>query len=239
MNYQRLYNAIISQAKERFVMNEGSNGRYEKHHIVPKSLGGSNEAGNIAHVTPREHFILHLLLVKLTSGVARSKMASAVILMIRNTNKRLGRAHVTNRMYDASRFWKTAEFSEEHRRKLSEAAKKRDPATRKQTAEANAKRSASMSGVKRTEEHQRKLNEAMRGKARASWGSHTEEAKSKISTLHKGKPKSEAHRAKISEAQLGKKRKPWSDERRAKFTATIASRALAVSSLSTPRITEP
>jgi NUMOD3 motif len=35
---------------------------YEKHHIVPRSLGGSNDVANIVKLTPREHYIAHRLL---------------------------------------------------------------------------------------------------------------------------------------------------------------------------------
>lgn len=51
---------------------------YHKHHIIPKSLGGSNDFENIAILTPREHFIAHMLLVKMTSGIYKSKMAFAL-----------------------------------------------------------------------------------------------------------------------------------------------------------------
>jgi len=35
---------------------------YEKHHIVPRSLGGNNTHSNLIRLTPREHFIAHWLL---------------------------------------------------------------------------------------------------------------------------------------------------------------------------------
>jgi hypothetical protein len=37
---------------------------YEKHHILPKSCGGSNEINNICILTYKEHYICHLLLTK-------------------------------------------------------------------------------------------------------------------------------------------------------------------------------
>lgn len=226
MNYQRCYEAIVSQTRARYVTDAGSvTDRIEWHHVVPFSLGGTDDPANLVPVTPREHFILHLLLVKMHTGQARAKMAAALVLMIRNTNKRLGRGHVTNRRYDASRFWQTAKFSEEHRRKISEAAKKRDPATRKQTVEANEKRAAALRGKQKSREAVEKMAAAQRGKTRGSWGSHSDETKAKISVLHSGKPKSDEHRLKIGEAQVGKKRPAWTPERRAKFAATISARS--------------
>jgi hypothetical protein len=41
------------------------NGEYtEKHHITPKSMMGSNESDNLVKLTPREHYIAHLMLWK-------------------------------------------------------------------------------------------------------------------------------------------------------------------------------
>lgn len=60
MNYKRIYNELIENAKER--INEGY---VERHHIIPKSLGGSDEISNIVELTPREHFLAHLLLYRI------------------------------------------------------------------------------------------------------------------------------------------------------------------------------
>lgn len=51
----------------------------ELHHILPKSLGGSNKKENLVHLTAREHFVAHLCLVKCTEGDARIKMLHAVM----------------------------------------------------------------------------------------------------------------------------------------------------------------
>jgi hypothetical protein len=52
-------------------------GYFEKHHVIPKCLGGSNDPSNIVHLTAREHFICHLLLVKITTNDANKKMRRA------------------------------------------------------------------------------------------------------------------------------------------------------------------
>jgi N-acyl-D-aspartate/D-glutamate deacylase len=145
------------------------------------------------------------------------KMVCALNLMINNTNKRLGRSRVTNRKYDASRFYANVQFSEEHRRKISEAARRRDPATRKQTAEANEKRRQFMREYKKTPEHIAKQAESQRGQARGSWGSHSEETKEKLRAIHLGKPKSQEARRKMSEAKLGKKYGPRGPYRKTKI----------------------
>jgi hypothetical protein len=61
--YTHTYYKIIERSKSRIIPYYT-----EKHHIIPKSLGGSNKKDNLALLTAREHFICHLLLTKMTSG---------------------------------------------------------------------------------------------------------------------------------------------------------------------------
>lgn len=51
---------------------------YELHHIVPRSLGGSDDKINLALLTYKEHYICHLLLCKMLEGYNRYKMAWAL-----------------------------------------------------------------------------------------------------------------------------------------------------------------
>lgn len=61
MNYQNHYDRLISRSQLR----ERPEGYLEKHHIVPKCLGGTNEKYNIVLLTPEEHYVAHQLLVKI------------------------------------------------------------------------------------------------------------------------------------------------------------------------------
>ena len=45
-----------------------------KHHIIPRSLGGTDEQSNLVNLTPREHFLAHMILSKMFSGRDKSKM---------------------------------------------------------------------------------------------------------------------------------------------------------------------
>lgn len=60
MDYKRIYDIIIERAKERV-----PEGYVERHHIVPRCLGGSDEKENLVALTPEEHFLCHVLLVKI------------------------------------------------------------------------------------------------------------------------------------------------------------------------------
>lgn len=54
----------------------------ERHHIIPKSLGGSNEAANLVDLTPREHYVAHLMLCRMVVGRDKARMCYAVIRMM-------------------------------------------------------------------------------------------------------------------------------------------------------------
>lgn len=58
--YTKWYCNIIEKR-----LNEEPIGYCERHHIIPKFMGGSNEKNNLVKVTGREHYILHLLLMKI------------------------------------------------------------------------------------------------------------------------------------------------------------------------------
>jgi hypothetical protein len=74
--YTRWYYNIILGAQTRTI-----SGYTEKHHIIPRSLGGSNAKDNLVALTAREHFICHLLLTRMTHGQNKNKMISAVFYL--------------------------------------------------------------------------------------------------------------------------------------------------------------
>lgn len=61
MNYLAVYWKLILRAQRR----EYPEGDYEIHHIIPRSYGGSNKKDNKVALTPKEHHVAHLLLVKM------------------------------------------------------------------------------------------------------------------------------------------------------------------------------
>jgi hypothetical protein len=62
----------------------------EKHHIIPKSIGGSNQKTNIVCLTAREHYICHRLLVKITAGINCQKMWLALDCFTKSIQDRSG-----------------------------------------------------------------------------------------------------------------------------------------------------
>lgn len=58
----------------------------ESHHIIPKSIGGDDTKQNLVNLTPREHYIAHKLLTKMTEGEAKRKMWWAFHMLIHSKN---------------------------------------------------------------------------------------------------------------------------------------------------------
>lgn len=93
------YYTIIQQAQSRTSIPEV----IEKHHIIPKSLGGTNDSSNLVSLTPREHYICHLLLTKMCEGKARQKMIYALWAIMNLCNKYQERKVIRGRLYESLR----------------------------------------------------------------------------------------------------------------------------------------
>lgn len=89
--YSNWYFSIIENAKKHRELDY-----YENHHIIPKCLGGTDNASNIAKLTAKEHFICHLLLTKMHDS---SKIKFAVVMML-VSNENHDRYNVNSRTYD-------------------------------------------------------------------------------------------------------------------------------------------
>jgi hypothetical protein len=69
MNYKNIYNKLMIKAKSEIRV-KSDTVYYEAHHIKPKSFGGEGDCRNTNHsnivlLTPKEHYIAHLLLVNI------------------------------------------------------------------------------------------------------------------------------------------------------------------------------
>jgi len=81
MNYQRIYNQIIERAQTRKL-----DGYVEKHHIVPKCIGGLDVKENIVELTAREHFLCHRMLCEIYPK--NTKLWYALWLMVIGKNRK-------------------------------------------------------------------------------------------------------------------------------------------------------
>lgn len=80
--YTRWYFTIIDKARGRSLV-----GYTERHHIIPTALGGTNHSDNLIVLTPREHFVCHRLLTKMTIGKSQKSMVHAFWLMTTMNSK--------------------------------------------------------------------------------------------------------------------------------------------------------
>lgn len=65
MDYGRIYREFIADRRAR---EADLTGYFERHHVVPKSRGGTDDPENIIRLTAEDHFFAHLLLAKIHGG---------------------------------------------------------------------------------------------------------------------------------------------------------------------------
>ena len=95
MNYQAIYEDLITERRTKEADLIASGGYRESHHILPRSLGGGNEPENLIVLTPEDHVRAHLLLAKIHG----SKQWASVKMLIAGYESR-GRI-ITNPMRQA------------------------------------------------------------------------------------------------------------------------------------------
>jgi len=105
--YSKTYQRIIDKAIARNFTSRNQArtvlGYVEKHHIIPKCIGGSEEKSNLVYVTAKEHFVCHHLLTKMfdDAEIAR-KMRFAMNKMARKSLNQQ-RIRVTARIFEKMR----------------------------------------------------------------------------------------------------------------------------------------
>lgn len=96
MNYNSIYAKIVLRAQTRYLT-----GYVERHHIVPKCMGGSNQNTNIVKLTAKEHYICHKLLHYMypeSRSLARAYYAMCVL-----TTKSQGRVKPSARTVEEAK----------------------------------------------------------------------------------------------------------------------------------------
>lgn len=132
MNYSKHYNLLIERSKSRIL-----EGYVEKHHIVPKCLGGSNDKSNIAILTPEEHFLAHQLLIKMHPG-NRDLIYATQLMSVHHTN-----ARVNNKLFGWLRKQCALAMSAQTKRWIKENGHPKGMAGKTHSEESNKQRSIS------------------------------------------------------------------------------------------------
>jgi hypothetical protein len=221
MDYKRNYYKLINSRK---LLNrkKGKGVYYEKHHIIPKSLGGNNDEDNLILLTPKEHFIAHLLLTKMYEGKEKAKMYFAFWRLCSSGRNIFGARQYSHAKHLFSKamsaislgkegYWKNRKHSEETKKRMSESH------TGISKSEEHCKNiSEGRKGIEFSEEHKKNIGLSKIGntysvglvrseetkqkiKEKRALQIITDETKNKISKAHKGKIVSEETKIKISE----------------------------------------
>lgn len=189
MNYKRIYESIIDNAKSKN-RKKSKDFYYEKHHIIPKCLGGNDDKCNLVLLTAKEHFICHHLLHKIHPN--HRGLAYSFFIMAGSAENR-----VSSTVYEKAKQLHSKYVTESnYKRILSE-----------ETKEKIRKSKVGKSWGTHTEESKLKIKESNTGK------SFSEERKQNISKSLSGekhnfygKPCSDKRRESIRNSRLKTKK---------------------------------
>jgi hypothetical protein len=194
--YAKAYKSLVDKARDR-----ETEGYVERHHVIPKSLGGPNTKDNLVKLTPREHFVAHLLLHKAVEQVPhQKKMASALNRML--SNKSGERYTPSSKLYAVAR--------KAHADAMTGRAV--GPETR-------AKISKAHKGKIVSDEAKDRMSKAKLGKTGAP---RTTEWNAKVAASNTGKKASPEAKVKMAAAKLGKPGSLKTAETKAKMSAARA-----------------
>lgn len=147
--YTKWYYNIIDFAKTKLRSKQLE--YYEKHHIIPRSLGGKNVKENLVLLTPKEHYICHLLLTKMCSCSKNKHKMAWALHRLRNTKHEF----YTSRAYSLVRKIHAKQVS------LMLSDRRLSEYTKSQISKSNIGKSKI-----RTKEHNEKIGATQRGKPR-------------------------------------------------------------------------
>ena len=187
MDYEKHYNLLIERARNRTL-----EGYSERHHIIPKCMGGSNSKDNLVRLTAEEHYVAHQLLVKMYPD--NDSLVYALRRMSGGKSNRKAYGWIKKTVAEM----------------LSRRYKGR-PLTEKQIASNASRRGSSanenqLKGLEcgRTKEAREKAGKSI---SLAKKGKPQSEAhKAALSKVRKGRVMSDETKRKISQSSIGKKK---------------------------------
>jgi hypothetical protein len=170
--YQRFIGSLRGQSVDGYA---------EVHHIVPRSLGGSDDAGNLIRITARQHYIAHWMLARALGGSA----SRAFFMMsnfgkygqVNSTTYQIARKEYADRVSEQLKLNPNIPaFTDEHREKLRQAK-----IGRKLSEQTRHRVSAAQRGRKLSEETRRRISEAKKGIATRGYGwKHSDATRKKM-----------------------------------------------------------
>lgn len=188
--YEEFINNILS-TRGRFVCGDEY---HERHHIIPRCVGGTNDEDNLIDLFAKEHFIAHKILA--LENPDNNSLVYAWTMMSWVKCDHHDRYELTPEEYEEAKkrfsaINKGKTLSEETRKKISEAKKNITEETRKKMSDNHADVSGKnnpMYGKNHSEETKQKLRELSKGQpSPMKCKKHSREAKEKMSASKKGK----------------------------------------------------
>ena len=171
MNYSAHYERLMARARDRVLP-----GYRERHHILPRCMGGTGEPKNLVDLTPEEHYVAHQLLVKIHPNV--DGLATAAVRMAKQSVGRkaygwLRRRHaaaIAARMRGNTHSlgvtsWNKGRSPSDETRSLISAALKGRKVPAETIAKRPERRNNGLKGRTLTAEHRARLSESVR----AAW----------------------------------------------------------------------
>mgnify|MGYP000910325090 CR=1 FL=1 len=169
MNYGEHYARLMGRARGRAV-----SGYVEVHHVLPRCMGGTDGASNLVKLTAREHYLAHLLLVRMFPS-EMSLVFAAHMMTVDRYGSRYG-----NRKYE----WLRIRHS-------------------KATAEAKRGNAYGL-GTKRTAATRLKMSLAQKGNKNGVGRVFDRATRQKIADSSAGRAKSPSHAQSLSDAHLAR-----------------------------------
>jgi hypothetical protein len=177
MNYNKHYTALMAKARAR----AKPSGYAERHHVVPRSMGGSDRPDNLVWLTAREHFVAHVLLAKTHGGPQWF-----AVMMFAAGEKRT----VNSRLYEAAKkhhaVWMAENYSG---RKL--------PEKHRAAISAGLSGNTNTRGASLSPTHRAAIAESLRGNTNNAGRKASAETRAKMAAARRGRGHTEETKARI------------------------------------------
>lgn len=116
MDYASIYDRLIARSRGR-----KRHGYMERHHIVPKCLGGPDTKANIVLLTAKEHFVAHKLLARMHPNIYGLWQALVAMGRLSGYKSRI----FASERARAAELRRKFRYSDTSKAKMSESAKNR------------------------------------------------------------------------------------------------------------------
>jgi hypothetical protein len=235
MDYQKIHDSIIERAKTRIL-----EGYKERHHIVPKCMGGTNDNDNLVYLTAKEHFVIHKLLCLIYPK--NNKLHWAAFRMANGSGNKNQKRDYTIGSREYQRLRESVKHSNESIEKMrkSNLGNKyrlgitHSNETKEKLSELRKGKTSPMKDKQLSDEHRAKLSIAAKNRTSQPHSDETKQKMSETWTKKKndgyvspnfGNKHTEEAKKKISESKKGVKKSSLTDEWKKNLSESLKGKA--------------